>query len=186
MLLLVFTAATVEVQTHPFLQRADWRRVALALGPPSVPRVVLAAGGTTAQPLKIYLPGVGWSHPVGAAVRVSEVDVVGATKRIALAPHQPERVNHVPGFPVAVFPAPPAAVGTLTRASTPPRRAAAPARATARGPADQPRKVANWVVSRFALDHPERFSVRELTRTAGRWFLHVPRDLLVFFQAQGG
>lgn len=164
-LLLICAAATLEVQTHPFLQRADWRRVALALGPASGSRAVLAAGGTTAQPLKIYLPGVPWSHPPGAPVLVSEIDVVGATKRLALAGAQRD----------------PSGSPRRRRAAPLPRRQAPPgARLISR------RHVANWVVSRFALDRPRAMTVTELTRTAGRWIAHVPRALLIFFQRETG
>src|SRR5205807_99774 len=66
-------------------QRPDWRAVAHALGPTPVPRAVLAADGTTADPLKLYLPGVSWVQPQRRRVVVDEVDVVGATKRLALS-----------------------------------------------------------------------------------------------------
>jgi len=45
--------ATIQVQTKPYLQRPDWRAVAHALGPATVPRAILAANGQTAIPLMI-------------------------------------------------------------------------------------------------------------------------------------
>ena len=55
-LIALFVYATIQVQTKSYLERPDWRAVAHALGPATVPRAVLAANGTTATPLKIYLP----------------------------------------------------------------------------------------------------------------------------------
>jgi mannosyltransferase len=63
LLLTLFSVTAIDVQTHPYLQRPQWRNVTRELGPASVPRAILAADGTTADPLKIYLPDVAWVQP---------------------------------------------------------------------------------------------------------------------------
>ena len=69
-LIALFVYATIRVQTKPYLERPDWRAVAHALGPATVPRAVLAANGTTATPLKIYLAGVKWVQPQSQRILV--------------------------------------------------------------------------------------------------------------------
>jgi mannosyltransferase len=165
-LLAVFGITAVDVQTHPYLQRPDWRAVAAALGPASRPRAILAADGATADALKIYLPGVSWTWPPGRRVLVSEIDVVGATKRLLLATPAERRGELVEEK-----------LGEVTHGSTVPRRAAPPgARLLARF------RVRNWIVARFALDHPQRVSVNRLIRIASRFFRRTPASLLVFTQ----
>lgn len=176
-LLVLFAVATAEVQTHPYLQRADWRRVAAALGPAVRSRVVLAAGGTTAQPLKIYLPGVPWSEPPSAQVMISELDVVGATKRLALD----ARANGggagggVAGSTALVH-------GRHHHARRP---APLPRRTAPRGTRLLGyEKVANWVIARFAFRRPHRVTLAGLRHAAGRWFVHPPKALLILVQAR--
>lgn len=168
-----FAAATAEIQTHPFLQRPNWRLVARSLGPAAYPRAVLAANGTTAQALKIYLPGVRWAQPVTRRVLISEIDVVGATKRIALAsehdptgrdaigtirlPESPS-AHHRPGATVPTSIAP-AGTWLLLR-----------------------KRVANWVVARYLLLRPRWVSIASLARSAPRFFRNTPAALLVFIQ----
>ena len=172
-LLVVFAAAAVDVQTHPYLERANWRTVARALGPAVGPRAILAAGGTTAQPLKIYLPGVSWVQPHARRVLVSEVDVVGATKRIALASEHPSGGS---GSVLATHPPGGASLRHSRGASVP--RSVAP-----RGTVLLAReRVANWIVARYRLDHPQWVSLTSLTRSAPRFFRHTPAALLVFMQ----
>ncbi|MGH2869705.1 MAG: hypothetical protein ACRDNK_19330, partial [Solirubrobacteraceae bacterium] len=178
LLLVGFAAATVEVQTHAFLQRANWRSVARALGPAVRARAVLAANGTTAQPLKIYLPGVNWAQPHARRVLISEVDVVGATKRIALVSEHPS------------------GAGAAAEATHPPgdqrdrsrrRRVAAVPRSVA-PPGTQLLsrvRVANFIVARFVLDRPQWVSIAALARAAPRYFRHTPAALLVFTQPRG-
>src|SRR6202011_1354310 len=84
--LVMFAVAGVRVQSHPYLQRPNWRAVARALGPAIVARVILASNGTTADPLKIYLPRVPWSEPPAKRLWIREIDVVGATKVLPLLP----------------------------------------------------------------------------------------------------
>lgn len=84
-LLVIFSVSAVRVQTDGRYQRPDWGKVARALGPASRPRAILAADGATADPLEIYLPHVDWTQPAGRRVPISEIDVVGALKRLPLA-----------------------------------------------------------------------------------------------------
>jgi mannosyltransferase len=171
-LLAVFFVTAIDVQTHPYLQRPDWRNVALALGPALAPRAILAADGTAADPLKIYLPGVSWVQPHARLVLVSEIDVVGGTKRIQLAaaltptPRSQERQAR----PEAKLGEPPA--GAPVPRSVPPPGARLLARF----------KVDNWIVARFALDRPALVSVNSLTRIAPRFFRRTPAALLIFMQ----
>jgi hypothetical protein len=166
-LLILFSWATIQVQTHPYLQRPDWRNVARALGPAQTTRAIYAADGTTADPLKIYMPHVAWVQPQRRMVRIDEIDVVGATKRLALA------VNRTPA---ATATTPPRA----TRASPVPVSVSPPgARLLARF------RVDNWVVARFALAHPIRVSIERLISRAPRYFRATPRSLLLFFQQPG-
>jgi mannosyltransferase len=164
-LLAVFSVAATQVQTHAYLQRPDWRAVARALGPATVPRAILAADGTTADPLKIYLPNVTWVQLHDRRVRIGEVDVVGASKRLRLASGG-------------------ALAGT---ASTPPRFGSSPPRSISpRGAQLLTRlRVDNWIIARFALDHPVPISINGLTAIASRFFRRTPRKLLVFVQQPG-
>ena len=168
-----FAAATAEIQTHPFLQRANWRLVARSLGPAAYPRAVLAANGTTAQALKIYLPGVQWAQPVTRRVLISEIDVVGATKRIALAGEHARADRDA----VGVFRLPGSASRHPRRGATIPR-VIAPAGTWLLSR----ERVANWVVARFLLYRPRWVSIASLARSAPRFFLRTPAALLVFTQ----
>ena len=163
-LLAMFSAAAIYVQTHPFLQRPDWRHVAHALGPPVVPRAILAADGLTADPLKIYLPNVDWTAARNRRVMIGEVDVVGATKKIALA----QRAH----------PAEEDAAPVRTRTGRPLPRSVAPRgmRLVARF------RVDNWVIAKFAFRHPESLSINQLSAMAPRFFRRTPAALLVFTQ----
>jgi uncharacterized membrane protein len=178
LLLAVFAAAAIEVQTHPYLQRPNWRSVAQALGPAVYPRAVLAADGTTAQPLKIYLPGVNWVQPYARRVLVSEIDVVGATKHIALAGSHPTGGGAVVS---ATHPPGGASAPPRTRKGAPVPRSVSPpgARLVSR------RRVANWIVARFVLNRPQWVSVNSLTRSASRYFRRTPAALLIFMQPRG-
>jgi mannosyltransferase len=163
-LLAVFVLTAIDVQTHPYLQRANWRSVARSLGPAAAPRAILAADGTTADPLKIYLPGVAWVQPRGRANLISEIDVVGATKRLRLqgpgiGQVGVERLEAPPtGRPVPRSVAPPGST-LLTRY-----------------------RVANWVVARFELARPMWLSLNRLATLAPRYFRHTPSALLIFTQ----
>jgi hypothetical protein len=151
-LLAVFCFATFEVQTDLRFERPDWARVARALGPASVPRAVLAADGTTADPLKVYLPGVSWVEPHARRTLVREIDIVGTKKKLRVAYGEPYKR----ALPVSVAPR-----GTRLLARF---------------------RVANWVIARFALPRPERVSIDSLNRIASRFFRHTPLAVLVFVQ----
>jgi mannosyltransferase len=171
-LLGLFCVTTVDVQTHPYLERPNWRAVASALGPASASRAILAADSTTADPLKIYLPGVAWAQPPARRVMVSEIDIVGATKRLALA--QPTGLTTP-------------ATGQLTsaRAELRERRSGSPEPRSVAPPGARLLtrfRVDNWIVARFALVRPERVSIRDLERLAPRFFRRTPARLLIFTQ----
>jgi 4-amino-4-deoxy-L-arabinose transferase-like glycosyltransferase len=166
-LLILFSWATLQVQTHAYLERPDWRNVARALGPATTTRAIYAADGATADPLKVYLSHVSWVQPQQRTVRIGEVDVVGATKRLALAAGQTSAAT------AASTPPP-------TRGRPVPRSVAPPgARLVARF------RVDNWIVARFALTHPIRVNIQQLVRRAPRYFRATPRSLLLFFQQPG-
>jgi mannosyltransferase len=173
-LLALFCFTTVDVQTHPYLERPNWRAVAKSLGPASAPRAILAADSTTADPLKIYLPGVAWVQPQARRVLISEIDIVGATKRLALA--QPTGLTTpATGRSVGAGAEPP---GRKLKPGSPEPRSVAPpgARLLTRF------RVDNWIVARFALIRPERVSILELERMAPRFFRRTPARLLIFTQ----
>jgi 4-amino-4-deoxy-L-arabinose transferase-like glycosyltransferase len=163
-LIALFVYATIQVQTKPWLQRPNWRAVAHALGPATVPRAILAANGTTATPLKIYLPHVSWVQQQSQRVPVAEIDVVGDIKRLAL---RPIRIALPKQQPIWYTPV----------ASPVPRSVNVPgARLVDRF------RVANWIVARYVLYSQKRLSVKRLLNLAPRYFLRTPRDILVFFQ----
>ena len=165
-LLALFSVAAFDVQTRPYLERPNWRNVARALGDAPVTRAIIAADGFTADPLKIYMPGVNWVQPQNRRVVISEVDIVGATKRLALlTPRQTLETSL--GAPVAV-----------QRFGSPvPVRVAPPGtRLLAR------MRVNNWIVARFAFVHPQRMTIHRLIRLAPLFFRRTPEAMLVFVQ----
>jgi hypothetical protein len=163
----MFSAAAFQVQTHTYLQRPNWQAVARALGPTTVTRAILAGNGTTANPLKLYLPHVNWVQPQSQKVRIGEIDVVGNVKRLALRPVRIVLPN-----------------GTL-RWRTPMGKPV-PSYAAPRGTRLVVRfRVANWIVARFVLDRPRRLSVRQLLGLAPHYFLRTPRDMLIFYERPG-
>jgi hypothetical protein len=164
-LLALFGWAAIRVQTHPYLERPDWRAVARALGPATKPRAILAANGTSADPLKIYLTGVNWVQPPATADVVAEVDVIGATKKLPLI-----ATRRITAQPLSKPERTP--LGSPVPRSRPPRGARLIARF----------RVKNWIVARFALARPLRVTSRRLTVLAPRFFRRTPEALLVFFQ----
>ena len=163
-LIAMFVYATVQVQTKPYLQRPNWQAVARALGPATVPRAILAANGTTATPLKIYLPHVSWVQPQSRRVPVAEIDVVGDIKRLALRPIRIALPNQRPFWYTPV-------------ASPVPRNV------NVRGARLVDRfRVDNWIVARYVLYRERGMSVKQLLALAPRYFRRTPRDMLVFFQ----
>lgn len=160
----LFAYATIQVQTQDYLQRPDWRGVARALGTATVPRAIIAANGTTANPLKIYLPRVSWAQPQSQKVWVREIDVVGDRKRIPL---RPVRI---------VLPKQPPTWLTARGAPTPALHAPRGTRLVDRF------VVRSWVVGRFVLDHPRQMTVKQLIALAPEYFHRTPNALLIFFQ----
>jgi hypothetical protein len=170
-LLALFAYATVRVQTHPYLERPNWHAVARSLGPAEVPRAIFAANGTTADPLKIYLPGAVWSEPSHRRLVIWEVDVVGATKNLALR---------------ALRPTPTGSRGHVTTFALPPSTEAGepvPAFETPAGTVRlMRRRVNNWVVARFRLDRPINATIDQLVALTPRLFHRAPVSLLIFYQ----
>ncbi len=84
-LLAMFVYAQIRIDGDPQFQKPDWRGVAAALGQATSTRAIIVDDGVfAAAPLSVYLPGVPWSGPglvppTGAAVNVSEVDIVAST-----------------------------------------------------------------------------------------------------------
>jgi uncharacterized membrane protein len=102
--LIMFTLATIEIARNPVFQRADWRGVARALGRSTEPRVILAAGGQEAFPLKIFVHGVKWTQPpLRTPVVVDQVDVVGSIARQPLRDHQRGRAIPIKAPPDAIL-----------------------------------------------------------------------------------
>jgi hypothetical protein len=165
-LLATFSLATARVQTHAYLQRPRWGDVARALGPATVPRAVLAADSTTADPLKLLLPHVSWVQNQGKPVRISEVDIVGVRKNFA--------VRQLPAAPGARIES--ARLGSHRGWPVP--RGAAPkgTRLLARF------RVDNWIIGRFVFDHPITITITQLIAEAPEFFRATPRTMLVFVQ----
>jgi mannosyltransferase len=162
-LLVIFSVAAVRVQTDGRYQRPDWRKVARALGPATRPRAILAADGATGDPLKVYLPGVNWTEPRGRRVLISEIDVIGALKRLPLAPLNHRSKLGAPPRPTR---------GRALPSLVPPPGTRLIARA----------RVASWVIARYAFAHPQRFSIQQIAARAPEYFHHAPASLLAFTQ----
>jgi 4-amino-4-deoxy-L-arabinose transferase-like glycosyltransferase len=163
-LVATFAYATIRVQTDGYLQRPDWRSVAHALGPATVPRAIIAANGQTADPLKIYLSRVNWVQPQSQKVLVQEVDVVGDRKQLPL---RPVRID-LPKQPPALF----TPVGAPTPAIVAPLGTRLVDRFVVR----------NWIIGRYVLDRPRQLSVKQLIQLAPEYFHRTPNALLIFFQ----
>ena len=167
-LLAAFLAANVHIQDSDYLQRPDWRDLARAIGPAPQTRAILAAGGSTANPLKIYLPRVNWVQPRTRRLAISEVDIVGTRARLTLAPRGAPSGSAASGVasPMlgAALPALHAPLGTTRLASV---------------------RVKGWVIARFALVHRSQIDLNQLAGLAPRFFNHAPLQLLVFVQQPG-
>jgi mannosyltransferase len=68
-------AANVEIARHGALQRADWRGLSRALGPPDRERVLAVIPGFAYAPLRVYGQTFGPISPDG--IRVRELDFLG-------------------------------------------------------------------------------------------------------------
>jgi hypothetical protein len=162
------------VQTHPGLQRPNWRNVAHALGAAQVPRAILAANGTTADALKFYMPHVNWVQPQTRPTLIREIDIVGAIKRLDLVPlHSPVSTSMLLSTAPPEMPHPP--IGS----PVPRRNNPVGAKLIARYHLD------SWIIARFALRHPIRVTVQQLGTLAPRYFRRTPIALLIFFQQPG-
>jgi hypothetical protein len=169
-LLAIFAFSTIDVQTNHSLQRARWRDVANSLGAAPVPRMVVASGGTTADPLKIYLPGVSWVQPQRRMLVTREVDVIGELKTVRLVGSRRPPGGLEAGFGTRRHQKP------LTGLALP-RKVAPPGTILL-----WRRRVATWIVARFRLAHPRRISILGLIAMMPRFFVHAPKSLLVFEQ----
>ncbi len=158
-LLALFSLAGIYVQTHPYLQRPQWRELAASLGRPDIARAILVAGGTTGDPLEIYLPRARFNGSQTRAVKVGEIVVVGARK--------PFKLLAPAGAPS----------GGVRSGSALPRSVAPPGtRLIVR------RRVHTWLIARFALRRPLALSVGALRTLAPEFFRRTPRSLLIFTQ----
>jgi uncharacterized membrane protein len=165
-LLAMFVASTIKIQNDAFLQRPAWRELAQAIGPATVPRAVLAGGGTSSDPLKIYLPEVSWAQPPTRRFLISQVVVVGTRRKLSLIVDGPQSKAVEDGHKSRRM------VGIALPRSVSVRGA----RLLSRVSVDQ------WVVAKFALRHPMWVSVERLTALAPRFFRRAPSALLVFQQ----
>ncbi len=168
-LIAMFSYAAIQVQTRDYLQRPDWRNVAHALGPTAATRVIIAANGQTANPLKYYLPRVSWVQPQSRKVWIGEVDIVGARKQLPL-----RRMRITTGL------------GKLEPIWYTPNGAPTPATVSPPGARLAARfQVDSWIIGRFVLARPMRVSIKQLIQLAPEFFYRTPYNMLVFFQRGG-
>jgi mannosyltransferase len=165
-LIAMFAYGTVTVQGDQFLQRPAWRALARSLGATSVPRAIMAADGTTADPLKIYLPRVSWVQQPTHRSLIDEIDVIGTRTRESLIVTGPSSQAVANGHK------PPRSVGVAIPRSISVRGATLLTRFS----------LHFWVVARYRLRHPEAIDIQQLVRLAPRYFRRTPATLLVFVQ----
>jgi uncharacterized membrane protein len=165
-LIAMFVASTITIQNDAFLQRPAWSELARVIGPATVPRAVLAGGGTSSDPLKIYLSDVSWVQPPTRRFLISQVVVVGTRRKLSLITDGPQ------SNAVANGRKPRRRVGIALPRSVAPRWARLLSRVS----------FHEWVVATFALRHPMWVDVNRLTALAPRFFRRVPSALLVFEQ----
>lgn len=168
-LLALFVSADIRIQNNQYLQRPDWRGLSHLIGAASVPRAVIVAGGTTANPLRIYLPHVTWVQPPTRYAYVDQLVVVGTRIPENLIADGPTTLaianGHKPATPYGV---------ALPRA-----KSIRGTRILSRVSFD------DWVIARFALRHPIRANTTELAALAHRFFRRTPYALLVMLQPAG-
>jgi mannosyltransferase len=174
-----FAIETGRIQSLAYLQRPQWRDVASVIGPATVPRAILAAGGATANPLKIYLPHVSWVQPRRRLVVIREVDVVGTRSPLRLESQGPASTG---AKSTGVR-----SIGRKAKAQAPTVVGVALPRlsSTADIVAIRRVRVHGWVVSRFRLVRPWRVNIDQLTARSPRFFRRAPQWVLAFIQLPG-
>ncbi|MEA2159870.1 MAG: mannosyltransferase [Solirubrobacteraceae bacterium] len=165
-LIAMFCTADVKIQTEPRLQKPEWRDLAQVVGPAKTERGILIAGGASADPLRLYLPGVTWTQPPAHYAWIHEIDVIGTRHKLNWL---------IDGFP-SRGPAPThrprrQSGPTLPRSKSPPGT-----RLLTRFSYDQ------WVLARFALSRPVWANTTGLAALAPRFFRRTPSALLVVLQ----
>ncbi len=164
-LIAIFVAADYQIQTNQYLQRPDWRGLSHTIGPAPVTRGILIAGGTTADPLRIYLPGVTWVQPATRWAWVDEIDLVGTRHKESLLVTGPASIAVADGLKPA------------------PSGASLPRSISVRGTRILTRfSYDDWVVAKWRLKHPVWADTTTLAKMARRFFRRTPTALLVLLQ----
>jgi mannosyltransferase len=168
-LIAMFVAAQIDIASTAAFQRPAWRALAHAIGPATRTRAIMSAGGTSADPLKLYLPHVRWNTPSRQKNRIYEIDVIGTRRRQSLITDVPDKL------------AIPKAQRRVKQYGSPLPRSIAPpgTRLIAHFRLDQ------WTVSRFVLDSPMVLDTAQLTALRKRFFRRPPSSLLVIVQHPG-
>jgi hypothetical protein len=169
-LLGIFAFSTIDVQSTDSLQRTRWGDLANSLGAASVPRMVVASGGQSTDPLKILMPGVNWVQPQDRMLAIREVDVIGQLKTVRLVGSRRPRGASGAGFRAPGPRRPLAGLGL-------PQRTAPPGTILL-----SRRRVAGWIVARYRFLHPRRITILGLIAIVPRFYVHTPKSILVFDQ----
>lgn len=160
---------TLKVQTDSKLQRPAWGQLARVIGPAPAQRAVLAAGGFSTDPLKIYLPRVRWVQAQASARFIREVDIVGSRRLLPVGP-----------FLLGSYTLPDGSAATFQPGVAMPR-ARAPHGTKLLGQT----RVDQWVVARYALPDGAWLSLYQLRMLAPLFFTRAPQALQTFFQQPG-
>jgi mannosyltransferase len=164
-LIAIFVASDIQIQNNQYLQRPDWRRLAHTIGAAPVTRGILISGGTSADPLRIYLPRVTWVQPATRWAWIDEIDVVGTRRKQNLLVTGPTSIA------VAEGRKPKSAGASLPRSISP------------RGTRILTRfSYKDWVVAKWRLKHPVWADTTTLARMAPRFFRRTPTALLILLQ----
>jgi uncharacterized membrane protein len=168
-LLAMFLWSVVTIQGDQYLQRPAWRALAHVVGPAPVERGVLVAGGTSSDPIRLYLPRVTWVQPSSRWVWIREIVVIGTRRHLNLLidgpgskavehGHRP-RAQYGQAIPRSISPR-----GThlITRFS-----------------------FKDWVVARWVLRRPMWVNTDRLAAIAPRFFRRTPTALLELLQPPG-
>lgn len=173
-LLAVFAIAgsalwTLKVQTDSALQRPAWQALAQVIGRARTPRAVLAAGGASTDPLKVYLPRVKWGEAGSDSGFIREIDVVGARRLEPVLPFLSGSYTLADGS------ATPTSPGAAMPRARPPHGTTL-LRQT---------RIDQWVVARYLLPHGAWLSLNQLRMLAPLFFTRAPQALQAFFQQPG-